>query len=229
MTVQRLIGALLRHWPVALVGAILTSVASCAVLLTEGAYWSQTDVVFLAPLSARNPNVLQSTSDSLISTAGIVERIVNRGADSPAASSASVTLIGEGVLNGYAVRLPDDGGQWAHNFNRQVLDVQVSGPTEDAVRGRLAGIVEEIDTTLAAIESERNVATENRISIQVVSPEPSVRYFPGGGKRSIAMVLALGLSSTLAAIVLVDGLGSEPRWSCLSMFRTMRSGVEQLV
>ena len=40
--------------------------------------------------------------------------------------------------------MPNSGGQWARNFDRPVLNVQVIGPDEAQVRARLESVVAEI-------------------------------------------------------------------------------------
>ena len=72
MTTRLLLVILARRWAVALVGLVLTMGALVHVEQSHGLYWSQVDVVFLAPASARTPNRIEETTGSVIALAGVV-------------------------------------------------------------------------------------------------------------------------------------------------------------
>ena len=154
MTIWDLVGATRRRWYVVVVGALVTLAAVAFAQAYPGVYWSQVDVVFLAPQSVRYPNNLTTSTDSLVTTAGAVERVIDEASDGPRTSSPSATLIGQGVFDGRSIRLPDSGGQWAHNFARQVLDVQVAGPSVDDVRQRHDATITEIQQTLERLQDD---------------------------------------------------------------------------
>lgn len=199
MTVGSLLRAMVRWWYVLLAGVLATVIGGVVVLRHEGVYWSQVDVVFLAPQSARYPNKLTTSTNDLISLAGIVERIISQSEDARTASSAT-TLVGQGIYDGYSIRLPDSGGQWAHNFERQVLDVQVAGPSAADVRARQDEVLELIDSTLVELQDQAGVAGSNRVTAQKASEIPNIYYRPGEPRRALAMTAVLGTGVTLAII-----------------------------
>jgi hypothetical protein len=186
------------------VGLLVVLAAGGASLRAPGVWWTQVDVVFLAPTSARYPNSLEVTSASLISTAGVVERRVNAGRVPTAVSSSSVSLVGEGIRDGYSVRLPNAGGQWAENFSRPVLDVQVVGASRDVVAARLDILLAKIQTTLDELQVSGGADKFNLI-ITESAPRVPVQTFVGPrNKRAAAGIGVLGSLITLATVVAVD-------------------------
>ncbi|GHS87624.1 hypothetical protein AGMMS50218_09900 [Actinomycetota bacterium] len=207
MTLGSILGALRRNWSMAALGLLFTVAVLSGVLRTAPTYWAQVDVVFLAPASAANPNVLKVESRSLTATAGLIEREVNKGREKPAVSSSSVSLVGEGVRDGYSIRLPNSGGQWAYNFERPVLDVQVTGPDVADVRRRTTAAVDLIADTLRDRQLADGVAEENMITVETAPATAVVYEFAGDSRRAGVVVLALGTFLTVWLVTLWD------RWS----------------
>src|SRR6476646_8847765 len=105
-----------RRWYVLALGLLLTIGAVGYVNVAPGVYWSEARVVLLGPPSPARPNKLDSSSGSLIATAGVVEREMSSTRKSIPAISNDVTLVDQGVYDGEQVRMPNYGGQWATNF-----------------------------------------------------------------------------------------------------------------
>jgi hypothetical protein len=204
VTSYDLIVVLRRRWYVVAVGLALLAGTLHVVATRPGVYWTQVDVVVLAPKSARYPNVIEQTSASLIAMAGLVEREVNEGAHAPATASASVTLAGEGVRDGSSVTMPNSGGQWAADFSRPVIDVQVVGPSEATVRRRLAVLVGRIERTLAARQAADHVPPVSRITASSSPTSAAVMHLEGSTKKALAATLLLGGALVAAAAVGAD-------------------------
>ncbi|TRW43569.1 hypothetical protein [Georgenia yuyongxinii] len=204
MVVAELLRAARRCWYVVLAGMMVTALGCLYIVTHEGVYYSRVNVILLAPSSATFPNSLTTTSADLIQTAGIVEAIVNGTAQQRKLAEAGATMVGRGFLDGSAVTLPDNGGQWAPHFNRQFLDVQVVGPSESVVRARQAELVTQIETALEEIQEAAGVAPVNRISTELDVETPTVRYMNGQPRRALAMTSILGGGMTLAAVLLVE-------------------------
>jgi hypothetical protein len=207
----RLMGACRRRWPVLAVGLALTGLSMMSVSSLPGVYWSQVQVVFLAPTSTLNPNTLTTESDSLVATAGLVEREVNLGHPSTATTSASVNLVDEGVRSGVLIRLPNGGGQWAYSFSSPVLDVQAAGGTPQEVRSLLDDAVYRISADLDRRQNESSVLVQNRIRLTVSPAEADIYYRSGDPKRAAAAVVLLGTGFTLAAITVTDRIMTNRR------------------
>jgi hypothetical protein len=181
------------------VGAFVTLLAAAHFAQIRGVYWSEVQVVFLAPTSTVNPNVLQITPSSLIATAGIVAQTVDHSDSTVRVSSTAVTLAGEGIEKGYAVTLPNSGGQWANNYTQALLDVQVVGPTFAEVSQRLTQLVHEINQSLSTLQQDAGVAPVNLIRTQLSPPNPPVYIQSGSRMRAGIATVALGFGLTAVA------------------------------
>lgn len=209
MTTNDLCGILRRRWYVVVLGLALLAGSVHVVASRAGVYWTQVDVVLLAPKSERYPNVIEQTSSGVIAMAGLVEREINRGVHAPATASASVTLAGEGVRRGYSITMPNGGGQWADDFDRPVLDVQVVGESESEVRRRIAELTDLVAHTLAARQAADGVPQVNRITASSSPASPVVLRLEGSHKKAIVATLLLGGALTCVGAVAVDRLLSS--------------------
>jgi hypothetical protein len=179
-----------------------TLVAGWAVTRVDGVYWSEVRVLFLAPRSAINPNALMTSSDSLISTAGVVGKMVDPNVESVV--SDSVTLTGEGTRRGFSVRLPNSGGQWATNFDQPALDVQAVGSTAVEVTSTMRSVLRWIRSALRDIQRHARVSRPNLISLGESPPTVPVYFQRGSRVRALAVTLLLGTGLT---VVIAGGTG----------------------
>lgn len=224
MTIWDAMQALVRRWYV-LVGAVLIGLlASYVAVSAEGAYWSKAEVTFLAPTSAINPNALRVTSSDLIIAAGAVAKRVNGNATWNQMADPAATIVGQGILDGSQVKLPDHGGQWSRVYPRQVLDIQVSGPTAEVVRTRRAQLLARIDAELAGLQE--GVAASDRITTAVVPAAPSIIYIHGSKVRALAMIWILVGVGVLAAIQILEPRTARQPWSGVvpALVRSGRAG-----
>lgn len=204
MTLWDLIRAAVRRWPVLLAGALASLGLVYATTLDDGVYWSRTQVVFLAPASKAYPNALRTTSEDLIITAGAVAKAVSGPAAVTKYASPDATLVGEGIRDGWSIRLPDTGGQWAPNFAQQVLYVEVVGATAEQVGARQEEIIDQIAHELDRLQRDAGVAPVNDITV-TVAPESTVVHQVGGSSlRAAGMAGLLGASATFAVIAVLE-------------------------
>ena len=214
MTLWDLVRAALRRWPIVVVGAMVTLLAAYCTTLDDGVYWSRTQVVFLAPASNAYPNSLRTTSEDIIITAGVVAKAV-AGPDAVTKyASPDATLIGEGVRDGWSLRLPDTGGQWATNYSQQVLYVELVGETSQEVEDRQTLLVDRIASELRGFQQRAGVAPVNHITVTVAPESMVVHQVQGSRSRSVGMAGVLGVCATFAVVVLLETrarrLGSAP-------------------
>jgi hypothetical protein len=204
VTLWDLIRSMIRRWPVILLGVAVTLAATYGVTRDRGVYWTRTEVVFLAPPSAAYPNSLKTTSEDLIVTAGAVAKAISGPAKVVKLTSPDAGLIGLGVRSGWAVRLPDDGGQWAPNFEHQWLIVEVVGPDAETVRREKDALVGRIAQTLSTLQEQQGVLPKNAITT-TAAPNSTVAYrVIGSGIRARAMTLALGGAATLWVALMLE-------------------------
>lgn len=204
MAIGELLRVVLRRWPVVAVGIVVTIAALMAVRAEPGVYFTRTEIVLLAPTSAANPNALRTQTDDVIVTAGLVARTLSGPRQITKFASPDVTLIGMGVQDGWMIRLPDTGGQWATNFATQRLILDIVGPTRDAVTTRQDELTAEVTETLNALQRGRGVDPINDITA-IVAPETTIVYHVGGSRpRALVMTVVLGAAATIAAVLLWD-------------------------
>lgn len=204
MTLWDVLAALGRRWYIAVAGILCTALAIMAVRTQPPVYYSRVLVYFLAPASAANPNVLSTTSLSLVSAAGVVGKRVNGNTQLSKTASADVTLVGRGILDGTAVMLPDHGGQWSADYDTQALDVQVAAATPDEVRARQSELFARIDAELESLQDEFRVPPVSRISTQLAPSSPVILEMRGERRRGMLMCLVLGGLLTLLTIGSVE-------------------------
>jgi hypothetical protein len=202
MTIWDSMRALLRRWYISLIALVVAMATSLLMVNAKGVYWSNAEVTFLAPTSTLNPNALRTTSSDLITTAGIVARLINGNTTWNEMADPSATLVGEGVLDGWSVRLPDYGGQWSSVHSRQVLDVQVTGPTPEAVLERYQALVAQIDAELLGLQE--GVPPRDRITTIKVPGEPEILYVGGSRPRALFMLWLLCGAAALTASSLIE-------------------------
>ncbi|MCD9196883.1 hypothetical protein [Aeromicrobium wangtongii] len=201
MTATDALLVLRQRWYIVLAGLLLTGAVVVNVATVPAVYVTQADVLFLAPQSAQNPNPIKDSSESLIATTGLVARMVRNGKEEPATASSGVTLTGKGVRRGYSIRLPDSGGQWANNFDRPELDIQVVGPSKTWVRSTLDRQVLRINRALHDLQAADGAASQDFITTSLTPAVATVVRTEGQPKRAVAAVVALGtILTALAAL-----------------------------
>lgn len=211
MTLWELVRALVRNWPIVIVGALLTAGMGLATAAADGVYFTRTELVFLAPTSAVNPNALRTQSEDVIITAGLIAKRVSGPDAVTKFASPDVTLVGLGVRDGWSLRVPDIGGQWATNFATQRLYLEVVGPSEDAVRQQQGALIHVVVDDLDALQREWGVDPVNDVTV-IAAPESTVIHYVGGNRmRALATTALLGVGATTALVVLREYVARRGR------------------
>jgi hypothetical protein len=204
MALWELVRAALRSWPLVLAGAAVTLLVAYCTTLDDGVYWSRAQVVFLAPQSAAYPNTLRTTSEDIIMTAGVVAKSVAGPDKVTKYASPDATLVGEGVRDGWSVRQPDTGGQWAIHFAQQVLYVEVVAPTAEEADERQSVLIARITEELHELQAAAGVLPVNEITVTVAPESTVVNHIQGSSARSVAMTGVLGIGATCTVLALVE-------------------------
>lgn len=206
VTLPDLVRSMIRRWPIMLVGAICTAALGYLAVSDDGVAYARTEVVFLAPSSETNPNSLKTTSEDLIITAGVVSKAISGPGKVTKFADPSVTLVGLGVRDGWAVRLPDTGGQWASNFSSQSLIVEVVARDREAALAKQRELVDRIRLEMDALQRDAGVDPVNDITVSVVPETGVIRDVGGSTIRALAVVGVLGVSATIACVLLAENL-----------------------
>ncbi|MCT9818989.1 hypothetical protein N3K63_01675 [Microbacterium sp. W1N] len=204
MTFWELIRAFLRFWPVVLIGAVCTGAIGAAVVADKGVAFTRTELIFLAPTSPLYPNALRTQSEDIIITAGAVARQISGPGQVAKFASPEVSLVGLGVRDGWSIRLPDTGGQWATNFATQRLILDIVAPTPEGVVVRQSELIDRVGEQLAAMQREAGVYEAAMITV-IPAPESTMVYQVGGSRpRALGMTAVLGIGVTAAVVILLE-------------------------
>jgi hypothetical protein len=187
------------RWAALLValGLLLTATVSYRIVRKPGVYWAQANVIFLPPVSGLYPNTLLNNSGGVITLAGVVGRMVDPDAMAARVVSPTVRLANQGIRHGFSVTLPNDGGQWANNFDKALLDVQAVGSTAAEVTGTVNRLISQINLKLSGLQA--HVPQVDRVTTQLSPSQVQVFYDPGRRLRALAASLAVGLAVTALA------------------------------
>jgi hypothetical protein len=186
-----------------LIGLVVTLAVCALTWRAPGVYWASTKVYFLVPATERQPNRLADNSGA-IEFAGLIQTEVNRGIPPSGATSPDVTLVDEGIYDGWSVRLPDTGGQWANNFPESSLIVQASGRTPEVVQTRMNALINEITRLVAAREAAAKVPATLQVDFTMSPSVVAVQYSNGHRSRAVIVIAVLGIALGLAACGVTD-------------------------
>ena len=204
MTIWDVTRVLLRYWAVVLLGATCTGGAGLLAISDDGVYFTRTELAFLAPTSTLYPNALRTQSEDIIDTAGVVAKRVMGPGKVAKFAAPDVTLVGLGVRDGWSIRLPDTGGQWASNYATQRLVLDVVGPTKEGVEARQDELVRQVQHELSSLQEDAAVAPVNRITA-LPAPESTVIFHVGGNRiRALAMTAFLGVGATITVVLTAE-------------------------
>lgn len=205
MTLADLMRALLRRWYVVLLVMGISFGLAYTATRTEPVYHARTEVVLLAPASARYPNELVTTSESLILTAGILAEQINGTEQRLKFGSALVNPVGSpGIGEDTWIQLLDTGNQWVPAFEQQVLVVDATGTTPERVSERIVSATDLIRTELAALERDQGVEGVNSIGIRSSPETPRIDEIDGSGMRAAGMTLVLGVLATIGVVTILE-------------------------
>ncbi|WP_405218122.1 hypothetical protein [Agrococcus sp. Ld7] len=210
ITLRGLLRTCLRWWPMLLGGAVVTACAAYVVVSDDGVYYTRTEIAFLAPASQASPNPVRTQSDSIIVTAGAVARAVAGAAELPKFAAEDVTLVGTGVRDGWSLRLPDTGGQWASNFATQRLVLEIVGPTRADVAARQHELTEEVISTARAMQAGQGALPEDFITTTPMPDATRIFHMTGNRPRALLMTAALGMSATAACVIMLERRRAKP-------------------
>lgn len=204
MTLSDLVRAMLRRWPILLLGIVVTSTAAYFAINDRGVYTSRVEILLLAPTSTANPNALKTQSEDIIDTAGVlVKRVVGAGKVTKF-NSPDVSLVGLGVRDGWSLRQPDSGGQWGTNFSTQTMILEVVGLDVATVQERQNELISRIRAELQSMQLEQGVDSINYITMNL-APATPITYHVGGSKyRALGMCGLLGAGTTVGIVALLD-------------------------
>ena len=200
-----------RRWYVVLLALALTVGATYVAHDRPGVYFSQVQLVLVAPPQTYYPNTIAAQPYGLAPMAGLLVSDWNGTQKPLLTSSADTTLYGEGVREGTQVRLANQGSQFRPLFTAPYVDVQVVGATEDGVNAEANRVVDQLRLMLQRRQDFAGVPERLRITT-LVSPESvDSSYVSGSSSRAAAATFLLGLVGTALVTVGADRALSRVR------------------
>jgi hypothetical protein len=196
MTVWDLIANAGRRWVLTLCGAVLTGLALVWAVSVPPLYFEHVRVVLIPPASAQ-PNAYGYTSESLIDLAGVVARRLRSPTQDAQSVSGDVTLVGEGIREGFTVTQRNSGGQWLYRFEEPVLEVQAVGVTPSEVRAQIGTALAQVESTLADFQDQQGVSAANRVRTTLNPVQPQLIEQKGSRTGAIASIVLTGTLTTL--------------------------------
>lgn len=204
MTLWELPRIMLRYWLIVIVGAVFTAACGLLAVSASGVYFTRTSIAFQAPSSVLNPNSFRTQSEDVIDTAGVIAKRVGGPGKVTKFASTDVTLVGVGVRDGWALRLPDTGGQWATNFATQSLILDVVGPSPEAVQRQQQDIIQRVQQELDQLQQDAGVRPANFITAVPAPPSTVIFHVSGSRSRALAITAVLGIGLTITVVLAVD-------------------------
>jgi hypothetical protein len=204
LTMYTLLAACRRQWWMVILGCLGIAALVFFGIHPKPVYYAQSKALFLAPVSLHNPNPLEVSSQSLISTAGIIQRDVSMDISRVRTTSPTLTLYDQGIYSGQVVRLPNYGGQYENNFSSPILDIEVTGSDGPAVLERMSVIQARVVKALTVRQDQSKVAAENRIRVEVTPLTPIVAEVGGSRTRLIGISALIGVLLTFLSVAAID-------------------------
>jgi uncharacterized protein involved in exopolysaccharide biosynthesis len=194
MSLSHLAGVLKRRWIVVLVGVVLTLGAAVAAWRAVPSEYSSTSTMLLLPPVNRT----EPGANPYLSLAGLTgpAEVVSRSVSDPATEQE--------------LRQAGASGTWTverdYQTSAPIILITVQDSSVDKVRATSDIIVAEVPKALDQIQASINVATPARITSTVVSRDADVERVLKPLLRALMLVVAAGLTLTVAVSALIDAV-----------------------
>jgi hypothetical protein len=208
MTSSELLLAALRRWYVVLVGAVLSLGAVYVSAQQPTVYWSQFNVLLLGPKIEEFPNYLEDPRYTLYPIVGLVVDDVNRdlngGRPAMLTASTETNMVGQGIMHGIQVRVPNLGTQWQRVTSANYLDVQVAGATPDEVTDQAGLAVDRVAASLEERQDELGIGQGMRVTSVAAVDDPTIYPIQGSRMRAAAATGASGAAMTFVLVYALE-------------------------
>ncbi|TFB89348.1 hypothetical protein [Cryobacterium luteum] len=210
MTTRNLLQILARRWYVVIVVLIATGLLY-ATLARPGSYYSEVQLVFVAPGDVALAPFNDQRRETLVAFAAAIASEMHNGRPTDRLAERA-PLFGAGVDQGYQVLLPNRGGQWQYSFPDPVLMIRAVGPTPQWVTTTVDGLVTRITALVADRQRGTGVPIVDAVHIERVPNETTVNFVgssAGAHARALASLLLVGLAVSAFLAVTVDRISQK--------------------
>jgi hypothetical protein len=183
-----------------LLGVAVSVGALYVTMHRPGIYWTQFNVVVLAPVGKSYPNNLENPPGALVSMAGLLAADWN-GLDRPLlTASGETTLFGEGQRQGVQVRVPNEGSQWQPLYFSPSIDIQIVDSDPEKVAQETRRVSAELKQLLAERQDTMLIQPAQRMTTIVSPANPTINYISGSRSRAALAAALVGATSTAIAV-----------------------------
>jgi hypothetical protein len=200
MTSRELLRLVFRRWYLMVLGAVLSVAVLGFVYKQPGVYWTQFDVVVLAPQTKLQPNNIEDPKFAMAPMAGVVVTEANGGKRPSLLASSDTSLYGEGLRQASRARLPNNGSQWLPIYSKPNIDVQVVDPDPAVVEQKSRQITAELSRILLENQDRIGVKPRARMSMIASPADPVVAHITGSLVRAAFGTALLGATLTTFAV-----------------------------
>jgi hypothetical protein len=198
MTIWEWLTALLRRWPVLVIGLLCTMAAVYLVHKRPVAYQSCASVILAAPKSPQFPNIYNDPHASLVDAAGVIATQLMSG-------QVQQQLRGDGATADYQAQVHNSGTTETPAYSEPEMDV-CSSSYDSAMSLRTTdAVVKEFGTILRQRQLAAHIKPAFRVT-DVVIASPGALPVLGRPSQAYLGVGVLGIILTLGAALWVDQL-----------------------
>jgi hypothetical protein len=187
MGLREVIGALVRRWPVWLVGMVLTLGAGWVVIHPTPSYTASEIFAAQPPVTPWSPNSLTDFRPSLAITAALVAQLLK----SP---SGEALLHSRGLVGTYNLVPRNSGTQQNPAYIIPSVQATVTSADQDQAAASTTILLRAFDEDLKSLQDQWNVPANLRITITVLAPI-AVTESVEAKSRALAGVAILGIAS----------------------------------
>ncbi|MDQ4490353.1 hypothetical protein RBS60_09085 [Sinomonas sp. ASV486] len=206
--------SLRRRWYVALIGLMLTTVGWLVLSPGQHVYSARVTVTFLPPGQGPVSQSDDSKIPTLVNFAAMVRLALPSDTGSAAdRESFGGSLVGAGVRKGFAVLLPNAGGQWSKWYNQPVLSVEAVDATPQDAESQVRQLTGQIVEASADLQTRLQIPPASRVTTSLSAVEVvdgGVR--PSTRARGASGLMGLGAFLSVLGAVSVDRCA---RWAAI--------------
>lgn len=204
MTSRDVLRSLLRRWYLVMLGAGLSVFALWLCLDRPGVYWTEFNIVLLAPTYEFYPNQLEDPYEALAPMAGVLVTEWNQDRRPLRMASTDTTVFGEGLRRGVRLRLPNNGSQWLPAYTTPSIQVQIVDDDPVRVSEEARRVRAEVDALLERRQASAGIVPSMRVTAMAAPDDPTVSYVAGSRVRTMGAVGLVGASLTLVGTYWID-------------------------
>jgi len=206
LTARGLISLALKRWYLMALGAMLSVGALYLTTHQPGVYYTQFDVVLLAPIETYYQNKIEDPRYAMAPMAGVLATEWSHTQTPLFTASGDTTLFGEGQRQGIQVRVSNQGTQWqpayySPNINVQIVDISAQAVEVDARR-----VTAELEALLVTRQDWAGVRPSMRMTTITSPTVPNIDYIAGKRTRAALASGLVGATTTTVAVYWIDRL-----------------------